>query len=91
MEVYEYMKIKDDTIPLSIIKKYDLQKIVHNVHICLKIHKIMHGLKQARILANLNLEKPLKQDSYIKIIHTIGLWKHRMYPIPFTLCIDDLG
>ena len=51
----------------------------------------MYGLKQAEVLANLNLEKLLLADGYVKTTHTPGLWKHKTRPIIFTLCVDDFG
>ena len=91
MEVFEYMKIKYDTIPPANINKYNLDKLVHNDHVYIEIRKGMYGLKQAGVLANLHLESLLKKDGYIKTKHTPGLWKHINRPIAFTLCVDDFG
>ena len=45
MEEYEYMKIKVDTIPDKIIKKYKLQTMVHNGFFYVEVQKGMYGLK----------------------------------------------
>lgn len=85
------MKIKYNTLPKSIIDKYNLQSLVHNGYIYLEIHKRMYGLKQAGVLANLNLEKLLRQNGYVKTTHTPGLWKYTTQPIAFILYVDDFG
>ena len=45
MEEHEYMKIKLDTIPDEIIKKYKLQTMVHNGFVYVEVRKGMYGLK----------------------------------------------
>ena len=91
MEVYEYMKIKFDSIPQEIINKYNLKELEYNGFIYLEVRKGMYGLKQAGVLANENLEKLLADDGYVKTTHTPGLWKHKTRPIMFNLCVDDFG
>ena len=91
MAIFEYMKVKLDTIPQEIIDKYDLKDKESNGYIYMEIRKGMYGLKQAGVLANQHLEKKLEQDGYIKTTHTPGLWKHKSRPIIFNLCVDDFG
>ena len=91
MKVFEYMKLKFDTIPKDILAKYNSDKVVHNGHVYLEIQKGMYGLKQAGVLADEHLEKLLRTNGYVKTTHTSGLWKYITRPIMFTLCVDDFG
>lgn len=91
MEIYKYMKIKLDTIPTEIIKRYNLEALAHNNFVYIEIRKGMYGLKQTGVLANKNLENLLNKDGYVKTKHTPGLWRHVTQPITFTLCVDDFG
>ena len=91
MDIYEYMKIKYDTIPEEIKEKYNLAELQNNGHIYIEIQKGMYGLKKLGVLANKNLEKLLEKDGYIKTTFTPGLWKHKSRPIMFNLCVDDFG
>ena len=85
MDIYEYMKIRFDTIPEEIKKKYNLSEKKHNGYVYTEIQKGMYGLKQSGVLANKHLEKLLKSDGYIKTTFTPGLWKHTTRPIMFNL------
>ena len=49
----EYMKVAYKYFPPDIIKRYNLDSIVHNDYIYMRIVKGMYGLKQAAILAYL--------------------------------------
>ena len=60
MDIYEYMKIKFDTIPKEIKEKYNLSDKLHNGYIYIEIQKGMYGLKQSGILANKHLKKNVK-------------------------------
>ena len=53
--------------------------------------KGMYGLPQAEILANKSLEQHVNVHGYKqrKIDH--GLWKHKTWPITFTLVVHDFG
>ena len=45
MKVFEYMKIKYDTIPQEIKDKYNLQELEHDGYVYIEVQKGMYGLK----------------------------------------------
>ena len=47
----EFMRVAMKYFPQDIIEKYNLDDIVHNGYISIKIKKGMYGLKQASVLA----------------------------------------
>jgi hypothetical protein len=49
------------------------------------------GSPQAGILANKLLRKQLAPHGYYECKQTPGLWKHALWPISFTLVVDDFG
>ena len=51
----------------------------------------MYGLKQAGIIANMELTKHLEKFGYHPVRHTPGLWKHNTRAKIFTLVVDDLA
>ena len=51
----------------------------------------MYGLKQAVLLAYEHLVQNLSQHGYSPILHTVGMWKHKMRRTKFCLCVDDFG
>ena len=89
MDIYEYMKIKYDTIPNEIKEKYNLAKLKSDGYIYIEIQKGIYGLKHTGVLTNKPLESLLAKDGCIKTTFTPGLWKHRTRPIMFNLCVDD--
>jgi hypothetical protein len=58
---------------------------------CIKVQKGMYGLPQAGILAHRLLEQRLNEHGYQQSQVTLGLWKHPLRPISFTLCVDNFG
>ena len=70
----EYMKLNIHIIPQEIIDKYALNKIVDdNGWVYLEIVKGIYGLKQAGIIANMELTKHLEKFGYHPVRHTTGL------------------
>jgi len=51
----------------------------------------MYGLKQASILAYIQLRGSLIKHGYAPIKEYTGLWKHTTKKTIFALCIDDSG
>ena len=49
----------------------------------------MYGLKQAGIIANMELTKHLDKFGYYPVQHIPGLWKHTTLATIFTLVVDD--
>ena len=57
----------------------------------LKIIKVMCGLKQAGIIANMELTKHLEKFGYYPVQHTPGLWRHKTGATIFTLVVVDFA
>ena len=91
MKELEYMKCKMKYFPSDIINKYNLNNIVHNNCIYIKMKRGMYGLKQAAILAYQPLSKLLYQANYRPITGSIGMWNHMNKSITFNLCVDNFG
>ena len=88
----EYMRMKLRDLPKEFVDMYNLTKIVENGgNVYIKIQKGMHGLPQAGILAQQQLEQRLNEHRYHHSPPTLGLWKHKTQHISFTLCVDDFG
>ena len=51
----------------------------------------MYSLPQAVILAWQQLKQQLNEHGYQQSPLTPGLWKHKTWPISFTLWVDDFG
>jgi hypothetical protein len=51
----------------------------------------MYGLPQAGILAHRLLEQRLNEQGYQQSQVTLGLWKHLLRPISFTLWVNNFG
>lgn len=90
-EDYAYMRIPYKIIPADIIKKYGLDKLVHNGFVYCEVSKGMFGLPQASKLANEQLIRHLAPFGYAPCKHTAGLWKHETREISFLLVLDDFG
>ena len=66
-------------IPQEIIDEYYLHDLVDkDGWVYLKTVKIIYGLKQAGIIANMELTKHLDKFGYYPVQHTPGLWRHKM-------------
>ena len=83
------MKLNNHIIPQEIIDEYALHNLVdENGGVYLEIVKGMYGLKQAGIIANMELTKHLEKFGYKPVRHTPGLWKHNTRATIFTLVVD---
>jgi hypothetical protein len=76
MNCYEYMRIPTKDIPASIMEQYNLEPLVHNNHVLVKIRKGMYGLPQAGMLVNECLIKHLATYGYRPTDRTPGLFCH---------------
>jgi hypothetical protein len=92
MEQPEYMRLKLSDLPQDFVNLYNLTKIAEdNQYVYIKVQKGMYGLPQAGILAHRLLEQRLNEQGYQQSQVTLGLWKHLLRPISFTLCVDNFG
>jgi hypothetical protein len=83
-------------IPLALFldwikKQYNLDSLVLNGFVFLKMHRAVWGLPQAGILANKLRRKRLLPHGYYECVNTPGLLKHSTCPIVFTMVIDNFG
>ena len=86
----EYLKLHISVIPDEIIAAYNLQTLQdEKVWCCIKISKGMHGLKQAGIISNQELQKHMSAYGYRPVKCTPGLWKHDYKDTIFYLVVDD--
>ena len=51
----------------------------------------MYRLKQAGIIANMELTKHLDKFGYYPVQHTPGLWRHKTRATIFTLVVDHFA
>ena len=87
----EFMRLPINLIPQEIIDKYDLNSIVEDGWVFVRIVKGMYGLPQAGFLANELFSKRLEKAGYYQCQFTSGLWRHVWRPITFALVVDDFG
>ena len=86
------MKLNIHIIPQEIIDEYALHKIVdEDGWVYLDIVKGVYGLKQAGIIANMELTKYLENFGYHPVQNSPGLWKHNTRATIFTLVVDDFA
>lgn len=85
------MKIKWEYIPEDIKSKYNLEYMLHDGYIYVKIKKGMYGLNEAAILAYKKILTYLKPRGYYPIPGTSGRWLNVTRKTVFCLCVDDFG
>jgi hypothetical protein len=88
---FEYMRIPLSSIPMDIIKQYNLHDIAQDGFVMTEIRKGIYGLPQAGILANLLLIERLAKGGYHPAPHTPGLFLHDTNGVAFSLHVDDFG
>ncbi len=92
MEQPEYTRMKLSDLAQEFVDLYNLTKIADdNGNVYIKVQKGMYGLPQAGILAHRLLEQRLNEQGYQQSQVTLGLWKHALRPISFTLCVNNFG
>ena len=87
----EWMWVRVDQIPESIMLKYNLLQFVSNGRILFEVVKGMYGLAQAGRLAQDRLVSHLSTHGYIACSNTPCFFTHTSRPISFTLVVDDFG
>ena len=86
------MKLHLHIIPQEIIDKYALHDLVDkDGWVYLKTVKGMYGLKQAGIIANMELTKHLEKFGYYPVQQTPGLWRQKTRATIFTLVVDNFA
>ena len=85
------MKMPLSIFPQHVRDEYDLEAKAYKGYIWLEVRRSIYGLPQAGKLVNEYLRKKLAPKGYYEVPHTLGLWKHTMRPIQFTLMVDDFG
>ena len=84
------MRILLKIIPQYIIDAYNLTALVDDQGwIYMRTEKGMYGLKQAGIISDQELVKPMAPCGYHPVQHTPGLWIHDIRKILFSLVVDD--
>ena len=83
---WSFVPIQNDAIPIVAAGRPRMNGWVY-----LEIVKGMYGLKQAVIIANMELTKHLEKFCYHPVWHTPGLWKHNTRATIFTLVFDDFA
>ncbi len=91
LDYFKYMMIPIALLPDNIIKHYQLQEKVLDGYVFMEIHKEIHGLAQAGILAKKLLKEQLAHHGHFEQLHTLGLWIHVTRLEWFNLCVDDFG
>lgn len=92
LQQYQYMKIHQNRIPSEIWKEYEMDQYCDdNGYVYFEIRKGMYGLKEAGIVAWLELVAHMKKHGYEPMRLTTGMWRHTTRKTIFTLTVDDFG
>ena len=91
MERPEFMQLPINIIPQEIIEQYNLNDLVNDGWVYVRIDQTMYGLPAAGKLSNDLLVKRMSKAGYHSCQYTRGLWKHMWRPVTFTLVVDDFG
>ena len=78
-------------IPQEVLNKYNIKEKAHTGYIISWVSKGMYGLPQAGIIANYDLVQRLELYVLLPPNKTLGLRKHKNFPINFGLVVDDFG
>ena len=89
MERPELMQLPINIIPQEIIKKYNLNDLVNNGWVYIRIDQTMYGLPATGKLSNDLLVKQMSKAAYQPCQHTPGLLNHVWMPVIFTQVLDD--
>ena len=84
-----YMFINIDTIPQTIIDKYNLRDIVENGKVVMEVSSTIYGLKEAGKLSQDRLVAHLSEYGYKQCRFTPCLFIHESNETAFTLVVDD--
>ena len=73
----EFMRVPFKYFSQEIIATYNIRALVEDDgYVYVQINKDMYGLKQAAIIAYIQLVKHLKPHGYSPMPYTTGLWRH---------------
>lgn len=88
----EFMKVHISKFLPDIIQQYNLNELKDEKgFVYIKIQKGMYRLKQAALLAYLQLVTFLKSHGYYPEKHCMRIWSHKTRKTKFCLCVDDFG
>ena len=76
MERPEFMRLPINIIPQEIIEQYNLNNLVDDGWVHIRIDQTMYGLPASGKLSNNLLVKRMKKAGYHPCQYTPGLWKH---------------
>jgi hypothetical protein len=91
LEYFEYMKIPLALFPAWTVEQYNLRTLALDGWIHIEMRRAVWGLPQAGILANKRLRHKLALFGYYESTNTPGLWRHKSWPLTFTLIVDNFG
>jgi hypothetical protein len=91
LEYFKYMKIPLTLFPAWTIEQYNLNTMVLDSWVYIKMRRAVWGLLQMVILANKCLRRKLAPFGYYENINTPGLWHHELQPLTFTLVGHNFG
>ena len=86
----EYLYIHSKYFFKDIGDKYIIDGLIAtDEFVYCKMKKELYGLKQAARLAHDKLVKNLAKYGYEPCNRTQNIWKHKIRPIQFIICVDD--
>ena len=85
------MKLPLEIIVDKIIQKYKLQYLAHQFFVYIEIQKGIYGLPQAGNIVNNKMKQRLVSFGYEPAPITPGLLWYQIYPLQFSLVMDDFG
>ncbi len=91
LEYFENMRMPPDLFPLWIQIQYYMIRLAYKEFVHLEMRRAVWGLPQAGILANKRLHWKLAPFGYFEHANTPGLWYHVLWPIMFTLVVNNFG
>ena len=91
MDRYEYMKMPLALFPNHIVKQYNLGEKAKNGFVYLELRKAIYGTPLAGSLADELRKEHLEPHGYCEVLYILGLWKHNIRPVQFSLVVDDSG
>ena len=88
----EYTRISSKYFLPEIIARYHIDGIIAaDGYVYIKIIKVMHGLKQAAIIAYNQLISHMDPNGYYSEPITTGIWEHKTIRTKCCLCVGDFG
>ena len=89
---YKYLNFPLKDIPKDSIEQYNLNnKAAKDKNVFVKVQKGMYSLPQSSLLVQKFREERLAENEYHKSHFTLGLWKHELRQIQFTLVVNNFN